>query len=143
MTTTKSELKDSEYYDDLVGLNKEKVDDSDLEKEEDEQIVNLEKETQPQESIVENSSVEIDEEENDDDDDGEDNSDVDNSEALLDEEDLAELRVEDKIPFHKVGRHRRIRFEDLMNYKTQIDRDRMQALDELAAQAQELDMGYE
>ena len=29
-----------------------------------------------------------------------------------------------------------------MNYKNQIDRDRMQALDELAAQAQELDMGY-
>ena len=32
--------------------------------------------------------------------------------------------------------------EDLMNYKNQIDSDRMQALDELAAQAQELEMGY-
>lgn len=48
-----------------------------------------------------------------------------------------------KIPCRKVGRHRRIRFEDLMNYKQQIDSDRMQALDELAAQAQELNMGYE
>jgi excisionase family DNA binding protein len=56
---------------------------------------------------------------------------------------LIKLLESNKIPFHKVGRHRRIRFEDLMNYKTQIDNDRMQALDELAAQAQELNMGYE
>ena len=56
---------------------------------------------------------------------------------------LIKLLESQKIPFHKVGRHRRIRFEDLMNYKTQIDSDRMQALDELAAQAQELNMGYE
>ncbi|GAB4536602.1 MAG: hypothetical protein Tsb0014_24570 [Pleurocapsa sp.] len=56
---------------------------------------------------------------------------------------LIKLLESKTIPFHKVGRHRRIRFEDLMNYKTQIDNDRMQALDELAAQAQELNMGYE
>lgn len=56
---------------------------------------------------------------------------------------LIKLLESKKIPFHKVGRHRRVRFEDLMNYKNQIDSDRMQALDELAAQAQELDMGYE
>ena len=56
---------------------------------------------------------------------------------------LIKLLESNKIPFHKVGRHRRIRFEDLMNYKNQIDSDRMRALDELAAQAQELDMGYE
>ena len=55
---------------------------------------------------------------------------------------LVKLLESKQIPFHKVGRHRRIRFEDLMNYKNQIDSDRMQALDELAAQAQELDMGY-
>jgi uncharacterized protein YbjQ (UPF0145 family) len=30
-----------------------------------------------------------------------------------------------------------------MNYKQQIDSQRMQALDELAAQAQELNMGYD
>ncbi len=35
----------------------------------------------------------------------------------------------------KVGRHRRIRFEDLMSYKQKIDSDRLQALDELASQA--------
>ncbi|MEM8672590.1 MAG: helix-turn-helix domain-containing protein [Cyanobacteria bacterium P01_G01_bin.67] len=56
---------------------------------------------------------------------------------------LVKLLESQQIPFHKVGRHRRIRFEDLMNYKNQIDHDRMQALEELAAQAQELDMGYE
>ena len=56
---------------------------------------------------------------------------------------LVKLLESKQIPFHKVGRHRRIRFEDLMNYKNQIDSDRMQALDELAAQAQELEMGYE
>ena len=56
---------------------------------------------------------------------------------------LIKLLESKKIPFHKIGRHRRIRFEDLMNYKNQIDSERMEALDELAAQAQELDMGYE
>lgn len=48
-----------------------------------------------------------------------------------------------KIPCRKVGKHRRIRFADLMNYKQQSYNKQMQALDELAAQAQELDMGYE
>lgn len=43
----------------------------------------------------------------------------------------------------RVGRHRRIRFADLMNYKQQIDERRMQALDELVQQAQELNMGYD
>lgn len=43
---------------------------------------------------------------------------------------------------HKVGTHRRIRFTDLMAYKNKIDADRVKALDSLAAQAQELNMGY-
>ena len=47
-----------------------------------------------------------------------------------------------KIPHHKVGTHRRIRFEDLMAYKQNIDRQRLQALEELANEAQELNMGY-
>ena len=55
---------------------------------------------------------------------------------------LVKLLESKQIPFHQVGHHRRIRFEDLMNYKNQIDRDRIQALEELAAQAQELEMGY-
>lgn len=55
---------------------------------------------------------------------------------------LIKLIETGEIICRKVGRHRRIRFEDLMNYKQQIDSDRLQALDELASQAQELNMGY-
>lgn len=46
------------------------------------------------------------------------------------------------IPYRKVGSHRRILFKDLMEYKQAMDRNRLKALDELAAQAQELDVGY-
>jgi excisionase family DNA binding protein len=46
------------------------------------------------------------------------------------------------IPHRKVGRHRRIRMEDVMDYKARIDRDREAALDELTALAQQHDMGY-
>ena len=56
---------------------------------------------------------------------------------------LVKLIESGEIPCRKVGRHRRIRFADLMNYKQQIDSQRMQALDQLAAQAQELNMGYD
>lgn len=53
---------------------------------------------------------------------------------------LVKLLETNEIPFRKVGRHRRVRFEDLMNYKERVDQDRRAALDELAAQAQELNL---
>lgn len=46
------------------------------------------------------------------------------------------------IPFRKVGKHRRILFTELMTYRHTMDRNRLKALDELSAQAQELGMGY-
>ncbi|MGL5942501.1 MAG: helix-turn-helix domain-containing protein [Waterburya sp.] len=55
---------------------------------------------------------------------------------------LVDLLEEGKIPFRKVGTRRRVRYQDLMQYKNNIDTKRMQSLNELAAQAQELNMGY-
>jgi excisionase family DNA binding protein len=55
---------------------------------------------------------------------------------------LVKLLDEGKIPHRTVGKYRRVRFDDLMAYKKQNEQKRLKALEELAAQAQELDMGY-
>ncbi len=55
---------------------------------------------------------------------------------------LIKLLEERKIPHRKVGTHRRVLFADVMRYKEAIDARRHEVLDELAKQAQELDMGY-
>jgi len=47
-----------------------------------------------------------------------------------------------KIPSRKVGTHRRVRFSDLLAYRQQTDQRRLQTLEELTAQAQQLKMGY-
>jgi excisionase family DNA binding protein len=47
------------------------------------------------------------------------------------------------LPFHKTGKHRRVRFADLMAFKTERDRASAEAMAELAKQAQELQLGYE
>ena len=47
------------------------------------------------------------------------------------------------IPFRRVGKHRRLRAEDVINYKNKIDEQRLKTLEELAKQAQQLKLGYE
>ena len=51
---------------------------------------------------------------------------------------LVKLLKEEKIPFHQVGTHRRIRAEDVLAYKKENLINRRKALDELAALDQEL-----
>lgn len=47
-----------------------------------------------------------------------------------------------QIPFRRVGQHRRVRLDDLMDYKRKDDATRCRIADELTADAQELGMGY-
>lgn len=56
---------------------------------------------------------------------------------------LIKLLDEGKIPYRKVGKHRRIRGEDVMNYKRAIDQEREEVLDQLVTDAQEQNMGYD
>lgn len=55
---------------------------------------------------------------------------------------LIKLLEESAIPHRKVGKHRRIRMEDVMAYKARIDREREAVLDQLVTDAQAQDMGY-
>jgi excisionase family DNA binding protein len=55
---------------------------------------------------------------------------------------LVRLLDEGKIPHHKVGTHRRIRFEDVVKYKDERRKRSQDALQELVDQAQGLGMGY-
>ena len=51
--------------------------------------------------------------------------------------------LEDKaIPHRKVGKHRRVRMEDLMAYKAVDDQNREAILDQLVREAKEQGMGY-
>lgn len=56
---------------------------------------------------------------------------------------LVKMLEEGAIPFTKTGRHRRIRFSDLMAFKQQRDEESQEAMEALAQQAQELGMGYD
>lgn len=56
---------------------------------------------------------------------------------------LIKLLEAGQIPYRRVGKHRRIRMEDVMDYKQAIDQEREAVLDWLVADAQEQDMGYD
>lgn len=52
---------------------------------------------------------------------------------------LISLLAEGKIPFHKVGSHRRIRASDLLSYRSERDAQRSEAMKELQRLGQEFD----
>jgi excisionase family DNA binding protein len=55
---------------------------------------------------------------------------------------LIKLLEAGKLPFHRVGTHRRIRIEDVLAYRKRRDQTRKIALDELAHISEELPGGY-
>jgi excisionase family DNA binding protein len=55
---------------------------------------------------------------------------------------LVALLDDGTIPHRKVGTHRRVRAADLAIYQRKDDSERRQALDQLTAEAQELELGY-
>ncbi|WP_077048232.1 helix-turn-helix domain-containing protein [Pseudomonas sp. KK4] len=56
---------------------------------------------------------------------------------------LIKLLESGDLSYHKTGKHRRVRFADLMDYKNQRDAASEQAMMLLAEQAQALRTGYE
>ena len=55
---------------------------------------------------------------------------------------VVKLIEEKKLPCRKVGTHRRVLFQDLVEFKRKTNADRAKTLEELAKQAQDLNMGY-
>lgn len=55
---------------------------------------------------------------------------------------VVRLLEEGALPHRKVGTHRRILFQDLLAHKKKSAAERAKIMDELARQAQDLDMGY-
>lgn len=55
---------------------------------------------------------------------------------------LVQLLDDGKIPSRKVGAHRRVRAEDVLQFRMQEEKRRRAVLDELAAEAQKHGLGY-
>ena len=56
---------------------------------------------------------------------------------------MVKLVESGELPFHRAGKHRRIRFADLMAFKAAQEKSSEGAMEELARQAQALNLGYE
>lgn len=55
---------------------------------------------------------------------------------------LVKLLEQDRLPFRKVGKHRRIRFSDVLRVKQQHEAQRAEALQRLVDEGQDLNLGY-
>jgi len=55
---------------------------------------------------------------------------------------LISLLEKGQIPFRLVGKHRRVKFSELESYRKAAEDARSKVMEELAAQSQELGMGY-
>ncbi|MGV9007114.1 MAG: helix-turn-helix domain-containing protein [Brevundimonas sp.] len=55
---------------------------------------------------------------------------------------LVKMLNEGKIVHHRVGTHRRVRFEDVCAYKDAFEKERRAKMEALAQEAQDLGMGY-
>lgn len=55
---------------------------------------------------------------------------------------LVNLLEEGKIPFKRVGSRRRVLAKDVLRYKEETDKKRLEILEELANEAQKHNMGY-
>jgi excisionase family DNA binding protein len=55
---------------------------------------------------------------------------------------LVSLLEQGKIPFRTVGRYRRIKLQEILDYQAERSSRRQKAMDEMVAQSQALDMGY-
>jgi excisionase family DNA binding protein len=56
---------------------------------------------------------------------------------------LIKLLESGKMPFSRVGTHRRVRLADVLEYKARMDEEADRAYQQLVQQGQELGMGYE
>ena len=55
---------------------------------------------------------------------------------------LVKLLDEGALPYRRIGKHQRLRMEDVTAYKAALDCEREEILDRLVHEAQEQDMGY-
>jgi excisionase family DNA binding protein len=55
---------------------------------------------------------------------------------------LIKLLEDGRLPYRRVGKHRRVRFSDVLAMKQHAEKQRDEALARLTAEGQELDMGY-